>query len=60
VRLMCLYLCRDPLKLIFVVQIWIRAGGALHERPRQTDYFFCSVVVPSRASRRSSRPVRRS
>ena len=34
-------------------------------RPERTDYFFCSVVVvlvlvPSRASRRSSRPVRRS
>jgi hypothetical protein len=27
---------------------------------RSNDYFFCSVVVPSRASRRSSRPVRRS
>ena len=30
--------------------------------PKGFDYFFCSVevVVPSRASRRSSRPVRRS
>jgi hypothetical protein len=53
---------------------WPCAGGALYGLPaaraeagrlpllaRKNDYFFCSVVVvPWRAFRRSSRPVRRS